>query len=102
MTTLVSIHDGTEIKLSEFEVNVLTKLENYDHPMTTIYGLCKRLGVPQHTSTQKFYVKVYRTCEKLVDKKLVWVMRGIRDPSVYLAKCTVKGHTQFGEWELPF
>jgi len=76
--------------------------QDYTHPMVTIYAICARLGERQERSTNKFYVKVYRNVEKLVEQDKVWVMRGTRDPSVYLCKSMVKGYTIEGEWELPF
>ncbi len=87
---------------TEFQNRVLDAFDKGSCPMTTVYGLCARMGEHQQHSKQKFYVRVYRALDKLVDSGQVWVMRGTRDPSVYLAKKSVKGFDKLGISEMPF
>lgn len=89
-------------ELSEFENEVLNAFDLGQSPMASIYILCARMGSPQQSSQNKLYVKVYRTLEKLIQKEKVWVLRGTRDPSVYLAKYRVKGFDREGVCEIPF
>jgi Fe2+ or Zn2+ uptake regulation protein len=93
---------NNQIKLTDFERKVLEAFGHAEMPMASIYMLCRRMNEPQSRSNSKFYVKTYRTLEKLVDKNLVWVMRGTRDPSVYMAKYRAKGHNAIGVSEIPF
>lgn len=88
--------------ITEFEYQVLDAFDRATMPMATVYMLCARLGNRQSGSKSKFYVKVYRALEKLVDKDVVWVMRGTRDPSVYMAKRTAKGFDSKGIQDIPF
>ncbi len=89
--------------MSEFDQKILIALSsNINHPMTTVYGVCARLGERQGRSTNKFYVRVYRSMERLVKMDKAWVMRGTRDPSVYLSKSVVKGYDENGIYDLPF
>jgi len=90
--------------VTEFQQQIINAIELNQscNPMHSIYTICKAMGEPQQSSQQKFYVKVYRNMEKLVDMKKACVMRGTRDPSVYLLYSMVKGNDKFGDQEIPF
>lgn len=89
-------------QITEFEYQVLEAFDRDINPMNSVYSICRRLGNPQQHSKMKFYAKVYRALERLVEKRQVWVMRGVRDSSVYLAKRVVKGFDKNGVQDIPF
>jgi len=93
-----------EKKVSEFQQQILNAIElgSYNQPMVTIYKICRLMHQPQERSTNKFYIKVYRAMEGLVEIELAQVMRGTRDPSVYLLYSLVKGYDKYGLREIPF
>lgn len=88
--------------ITEFEHQVLDAFDRGSMPMCTVYMICARMGQRQQSSQARFYVKVYRACERLVEKEQIWVLRGTRDPSVYLAKKSVKGFDSYGVQDVPF
>jgi len=71
-------------------------------PMASVYMLCLRMGERNVRSNSKFYVKVYRALERMVADHRMWVMRGTRDPSVYMPKRLAKGFDSQGMGEIPF
>jgi len=81
---------------------ILRVMNDCEHPMTTVYGVCRKLKNPQQSSTNRFYARVYRNMERLVDDNQLWVMRGTRDPSIYLSKHVIKGHKENEMGEIPF
>jgi len=89
--------------VNDLQRQIIMVMQSYGNPMMTVYKVCHKLGNPQQSSTNKYYVRVYRNMEKLVKSGDIWVMRGIRDPSVYLSKAVVKAHQDKSEiQEIPF
>ena len=88
--------------LTMFQNQCIEAFSSSKYPWNTVYGVCRVMGEPQGSSTNKYYVKVYRTLEKLVDEGHLTVFRGTRDPSVYLAIGRLKGFNDNGEMEFPF
>jgi hypothetical protein len=86
--------------MSELQAKIIEVMCDTKRPMTTVYGVCARLGNRQERSKDKYYVKVYRAMEKLVDMGKLQVMRGTRDPSVYLNLEIVKTPDEIGK--IPF
>jgi len=76
------------IVMSDLQIRIL-EVTVKAHPMVTVYGVCALLGEGQQSSKQKFYVRVYRALEGLVASGHFDVMRGTRDPSVYLNRSVV-------------
>ena len=102
MTIQFKTNAGEVIELSEFEDRVHIVLASKSIPMGTIYAICRLMNQSQRNSRSKFYVKVYRAAERLVEKGVFAVERGTRDPSVYLAKSQLKGRDKYGAYEIPF
>ncbi len=88
--------------MNHLQEEILRVMNNCNAPLVTVYSVCDRLHERQQRSNQKFYRRVYRNMEILVDKKYLWVMRGTRDPSVYLSVQVVKGHGKNLLGEIPF
>lgn len=76
--------------MNELETKILEVMFRPSFPMMSIYEVCKRLGTPQSSSTNRGYARVYRAMERLVEKGYLQVMRGTRDVSVYLAVSNIK------------
>lgn len=58
-------------------------------PLMSVYHVCRKLGIQASSSTDKRYARVYRAMERLVEKGELFVARGTRDVSVYLAKSNI-------------
>jgi len=86
----------------EFEHYVLDAFDHAQMPMASVYMLCFRMGERNLRSNSKFYVKVYRALERMVADNRVWVMRGTRDPSVYMPRRLAKGFDKDGVQDIPF
>jgi len=86
----------------EFEGYVLDAFDHAQMPMASVYMICFRMGERNVRSNSKFYVKVYRALERMVADHRMWVMRGTRDPSVYMPKRLAKGFDSQGMGEIPF
>jgi hypothetical protein len=78
LSSFMGVNSVSDLQIRILEVTIKI------HPMCTVYGVCASLGERQQSSKQKFYVRVYRALEGLVASGHFDVMRGIRDPSVYL------------------
>jgi len=83
LSSFMGVNIVNDLQIRILEVTVKT------HPMVTVYGVCALLGERQQTSKQKFYVRVYRALEGLVASGHFDVMRGVRDPSIYLNRSVV-------------
>jgi len=68
--------------MNDLQTQIL-EVTSSGYPLLSVYTVCKKLGNPQHGSRSKFYVRVYRAMEALVEQDKMVVMRGTRDPSVY-------------------
>ena len=92
----------TRQETREFEDRVMDAFDQGNCPMSSVHNLCHRMGECNVRSNSKFYVKVYRTLERLVEQEKAWVMRGVRDPSVYMLKRSAKGFDSNGVQDIPF
>jgi hypothetical protein len=89
-------------EIINFENWVLDAFDRSPMPMASVYMICARMGDRQKRSKSKFYVKVYRALERMVKDDKIWVMRGTRDPSVYMPRRLAKGFDKDGLQEIPF
>lgn len=92
----------TKQETREFENMVSNAFDNGYCPMASVYMICSRMGENRVTSKSKFYVKVYRAVERMVSNNKMFVIRGIRDPSVYLPRRLAKGFDNNGIADIPF
>ena len=68
--------------MNELETAIL-EITKDGFPLLTVYSVCRKLKIPQESSRNASYVRVYRALEKLIVCQHMVVARGIRDPSVY-------------------
>jgi hypothetical protein len=89
---------------NDFEQQIINAIElgSTVHPMVSVYKVCRLLQNPQISSTDRFYVRVYRAMENLVAMGMADVARGTRDPSVYILYSMLKDYNRYGMREIPF